>query len=127
MHRRCSGSSSDDFQLDANVEGAKQALLAAINEHSLEKVVRTLVPVDLMAIFELKWAGETIDRSDELRKEICSFVEITFETRKCVQMFVNFPKHNLSKLHRLLRPFTRSKHLLTAERGPIVEAERLEP
>lgn len=84
------------------------------------------MPVDIMAIFELKWAEDTIDRNAELRREILSFAEITFDSRRCSQMFVNFPKHNLVKLRRLLRPFN-SGRCLSAEKGPIVEAARLEP
>jgi len=55
-----------------------------------------------------------------------SFVEIAFDSRRCKKMYVNFPKHNLVKLLRLLKPFN-DEHASKVERSPIVEAERLAP
>lgn len=120
----CSGEDDDDY--DEKVEAAKQVFMSGIEVHSLEQMVRKEVPVDIMALFELKWAEETIDRNAELRREILSFAEITFDSRRCFKMFVNFPKHNLVKLRRLLKPFSNCRSQ-TAEKGPIVEAARLEP
>ena len=98
-------SDGEGFEDDERVEAAKKALITEIEEQSLERSVRKLVPVDLMAIFELKSAESTIDRNAELRREVISFVEIAFESRIVAKMYVNFPKHNLTNLRRLLKPF----------------------
>mgnify|MGYP001626798943 CR=1 FL=1 len=79
-----------------------------------------------MAIFELKSAENTIDRCAELRKEVSSYIEIAFDSMRYEQMYINFPKHNLVKLKRLLRPFS-DEHASLLKRSAIVEAERLIP
>ena len=86
-------------------------------------MIRKEVPVDIMAVYELRNSEETIDKNSELRREVLSFVEIAFDSRRCEQMYINFPKHNLVKLRRLLKPF--SDELLG--KNPIVEMNRLEP
>ena len=40
-----------------------------------------------------------------MRKEVISFIEIAFDMRKFDKMYINFPKHNLIKLRKLLKPF----------------------
>jgi len=67
--------------------------------------VRLIVPVDVMAIFEMKHAEETIDKCAELRTEILSFIEIAFDSSRFEHMYINFPKHNMANLRRLLHPF----------------------
>ena len=80
-------------------------MMEQILDHSLDKAVRKIVPVDVMAIFEMKHAEETIDRCAELRSEIQSFIEIAFDNQRFERMYMNFPKHNLTNLRNLLRPF----------------------
>ena len=100
--------SDDSFNFDdeEKIEKAKQAILQDVDRHSLERVVRKIVPVDLMAIFEMKCAEQTLDRCSELRREVLSFVEIAFDSRRCERMFVNWPHYNLANLRRLLRPYS---------------------
>jgi hypothetical protein len=126
MKRAKSQSDSEGFEDDETVETVKKSLIAEIEAHSLERSVRNLVPVDLMAIFELKSAEATIDRNAELRREVVSFVEIAFESRIVSKMYINFPKHNLANLCRLLKPFNDINSLKT-EKNLIIEAARLEP
>ena len=107
-------------------------LIKVQKNEELEVLVRDVVPVDLMAIFELKNAETTIDKNAEFRREVISFVEIAFDSRRSNQIFLNFPKHNLSKLRKLLKPFHQYEaraHMAPnkAERNPIVELQRFEP
>jgi len=99
------------------------AVVADLKSHSLEIAVRRIVPVDLMAIFQIKAAEATIDRSEELRREVCSFVDIAFDSGRFDRMYINFPKHNLSALKKLLRPLTLSH----GRKFAMVEFASLEP
>ena len=108
-----------DFESEERIELEKQAVLEQIANHSLDKAIRKIVPVDVMAIFELKHAEETIDRCAELRSEIQSFIEIAFDSRRFERMFINFPKHSMTSLRHLMRPFKPNNAL--------VEIESLEP
>mmetsp|Transcript_36016 Transcript_36016/g.47394 ORF Transcript_36016/g.47394 Transcript_36016/m.47394 type:complete len:142 (+) Transcript_36016:2-427(+) len=76
-----------------------------------------------MAIFEMKFAEETIDRCSELRNEILSFIEIAFDSRRFERMYINFPKHNLSHLRRLLKPFAAA----SITKSALIELKSLEP
>ena len=117
-----------EFEADEKLETAKQAVLEQVRKHSLEQAVRRIVPVDIVAIFEIKYAEETIDRCSELRNEILSFIEIAFDSRRPEKIFINFPRHNLSNLKRLLKPFTggnQSQAQIT--RSALMELKNLEP
>jgi hypothetical protein len=74
-----------------------------------------------MAIFELKSSENTIDRCADLRKEVSSYIEIAFDSMRYERMYINFPKHNLVKLRRLLRPFS-DEHALLLKRSALLEA-----
>lgn len=92
----------------------------------MEPAIRKLVPVDVMALFEIKSAEQTIDRNAELRREVLSFIEIAFDSRRCEKMFINFPRHNLMRLKRLLKPFN-EEHAQIMQRNAILEMTSLEP
>ena len=53
----------------------------------------------------MRQAADTIDKCTEIRKEVISFIEISFDSRRLSKMYINFPKHNLIKLKRLLKSF----------------------
>ena len=88
----------DQFDFEDDGDETKNSLLKQVNTNCLELAVRNFVPIDIMAIFEMKSAEETIDRSAELRREVLSFIEIVFDTKRCQKMFINFPKHMLPSL-----------------------------
>ena len=79
-----------------------------------------------MAVFEVKSSEETIDKSDELRREVLSFIEIAFDSKRCEKMFINFPRHNLVKLRRLLKPFI-EEHANMLKRSAVMEVSSLVP
>ena len=110
-----------------------------IEKHSLDKSVRKFVPVDIMAIFEMRQAGDTIDRCAEMRKEVCSFIDIAIDSRRLNKMYINFPKYNLVKLRRLLKPYgaapdqtspssqTSGQPVNSSKNRSLLELESLEP
>ena len=69
-----------DFDNEETREASKLALLEEIKAHSLDIVVRKVVPIDIMAIFEMNSSEETIDRSADLRQEVLSFIEIAYDS-----------------------------------------------
>ena len=69
-----------DFEMEERIEALKVKILSDIETHCLQVAVQKVVPIDLMAIFELKSAEQTIDRCEELRREVSSFIEIAFDS-----------------------------------------------
>ena len=71
LSRQSSGDYYDQFdfddQNDEKVEAMKIKIIEEVKSKCLEIAVRKVVPVDVMAVFEIKSAEETIDRSEELR------------------------------------------------------------
>ena len=120
---------SDEFDFEESeqqIEQAEKDLVDSISQNCLEVAVRKVVPSDIMAIFELKSAEETIDRCSELRTEVLSFITIAFENVGFSKMYINLPKHNLAKLRRLLKPFS-EEHAKLLKRNAIAEVGSLEP
>lgn len=111
---------------DDKVQAAKKQIKEELKLHCLEVAVRKVVPVDVMATFEQKCSEETIDRCAELRQEVVSYIDIAFEMKRCVNMFMNFPQHNLNKLRRLLRPFN-EEHASMLKRSTLMEVSSLAP
>ena len=75
----------------------------------------------------MKSAEETVDRSADLRNEVLSFIAIAFDTKRCKKMFINFPKHNLVKLRRLLKPFNEEFAASIVQRSALMEVSSLAP
>ena len=98
-----------------------------IKAHSLDLVVRKVVPIDIMAIFEMNSSEETIDRSADLRQEVLSFIEIAYDSQRFNKMYINYPKHNLIKLRRLLKPFNDEHASLVQRSAGITDISRCEP
>lgn len=115
-----------DFESDEKYEALKLAMAETVKNNCLEVAIRKVVPIDVLAIFEMKQAELTIDRNAELRNEVLSFIEIAFDHRRCEKMYINFPKQNLVKLRRLLKPFN-DAHASMVQRSAIMEIQSLEP
>lgn len=46
----------------------------------------------------------TFDRSLELQTEVISWIEIAFENIGFKQMYINFPKYNITQIKQLQEP-----------------------
>ena len=110
------------------LETFKKDIINEINQNSLEKAVRKVVPIDVIAIFENHHAEETLDKSAELRQEIISFIDILVDMQSFTKMYINFPKHNLMRLRRLLKPFhVEERETDVTERSVLLEVVSIEP
>ena len=64
----------------------------------MSEILRKFIPVDLIAIFERSHGFETFEKSQELRNEVNTFVEICFENTDLEKMYIKFPKYDLRNL-----------------------------
>ena len=133
---RCVGNcNADDFDYqfefedkDDVLETFKKDIINEINQNCLEKAVRKVVPIDVIAIFENHHAEETLDKSAELRQEIISFIDILVDMQSFTKMYINFPKQNLMRLRRLLKPFhEEERETDVTERSVLLEVVSIEP
>ena len=103
----------DGTDSDSLKQKVKDELIEQIESQSLEKLLSKYISVDLLDIVELKHS-EVMSQSQELRKEVLSFIEICFDNMGFDKMYVKFPKHN----------FTAVKNYMKKQ-GPVISHETL--
>jgi hypothetical protein len=99
--RRNSWSSSSSR---SSTEHLKQTILAELEAASLEVVLSKVMPLDVLERFKRKFQEETFARTQELRTEVQSWVEIAIDNLGHKQMFINFPRFNTSQIRAAFSP-----------------------
>ena len=77
---------------------SKILILQLIESSSLENILGLIIPVEVFILFKRRFSHSTFEKSQDIRIELISWIEIVFDNLGYKQLFINFPKYNLQQI-----------------------------